>query len=237
MSDSIFNNIGESLDSQFENHNYLPQRLNLEDQGAGLIDLINELNFSVIFEDGVLRKVPLIYLSQELWAERKVNWSAMRGENGEELLRPFMVLARTSVGPGKTPLKYRIPNKKFTFVKVPYFDSSLKGCFIYKIPQPVYTDIKFELSFITHYMEDVDRFYEIILQSAYSTGQNYMFINGYYIATSIEDPSEDNAVDDIKSERLYKITFPITINGKLIDPTQFEKVNAINKISIKISEK
>jgi hypothetical protein len=40
----------------------------------------------------------------------------------------------------------------------------------------------------------------------------------------------------LASEKLYQITIPITVHGKLLDPSTFERVNTINKVSIKISE-
>ena len=235
---SSLRNIGKNLDKQFENHNYLPQKLELEDYGFSIKEFIENQNFSVVVENGTMKKIPIIYVQQEKWAERKVNWSSMRTELGEEMTRPFIAISRTSVKRGTAPLKYSIPRKrKFTFVKVPIFDGTLKGYNLYKIPQPVYVDMEYEIRFVTHYMEDVDDFYEMMMEQAYSDAQGYLKVNGYDIASKIGDPSEENAVDDISSERIFQIVFPVTILGKIVDPTKFEKVNTITKISIKISEK
>jgi len=231
-------NIGKNLDKQFQNHNLLPQKLELEDYGFGIKKFIEDQNFSVIFENGVKNKVPVIYVQQEKWAERKMNWRDMRNELGEEISRPFIAISRTSVKRGTSPSRFTIPRKKkFTFVKVPIFDGTLKGFEIYKIPQPVYVDIDFSIRFVTHYMEDVDDFYEMMMEQAYSDGQGYLKINGYDIASKIGEPSEENEIDNIDSERIFQVIFPVTILGKLIDPTKFERINTIKKISIKISEK
>jgi uncharacterized protein YdbL (DUF1318 family) len=85
-------------------------------------------------------------------------------------------------------------------------------------------------------MEDVDDFNEMMLDKAFSSGQGYMNINGYYIASKMGDPSDESNVEDINAERIYQISVPVTIHGKIVDPTEFEKVNTIKKISIKISE-
>lgn len=234
---SILDNIGENLDNQFENHNYLPQKLDLEDLDKGIYDFIKNLNLTVTDETGNSRPVPIIFNSQELWAERRMNWKNMRSEYGEELTRPFMVLTRTAVKKGTSPLKRTIPvKKKFTWLKVPAFDGTLKGYFLYKIPQPTYVDVQYELIFVTAYVEDVNNYYETMIRDAYSDGQGYMNINGYAIASILEDGSETRE-EDIDSEKIYEINFPITVHGKLVDPTKFEKVNTINKIQIKISEK
>ena len=236
---STIENIGKSLDEQFENHNYLPQKLELEDIGMGFKKFVEDQNFSLLMENGIMKTVPVIYMAQELWAERKMNWNNMRNENGEELTKPYIALYRNSVKKGSSPFKYSIPNRKrFSFIKVPVFDGTLKGYEIYKVPQPTHIDIEYELKFFTHYAEDVDKFYELVLNNMYASGQGYMKINGYFIASKINgDPSEDSTMDDITSERNYQISVPITVHGKIIDSSEFEKVNTINKVNIKISLK
>jgi len=238
---SINDNIGKKLDGDFENFNYLPSKCLLEDIDGGVNDFINSLDVSVIDDTGRLKKVPLIYIGNELWAERKMNWANMRGEDGEEITRPFMALRRVSVLKGTSPGKYTIPvKKKFTYTRVPAFDGTLKGYYIYKIPQPTYVDVVYELRFVCSYMEDVNIFYEKMYEQGYSDGQGYIFyskINGYNIPTKIENGSEENQTDDIQQERMFQIVFPITAHGKLVDPTKFEKVNTITKIAIKVSEK
>ena len=235
---STLKNIGKNLDKQFENHNLLPQKLELEDFGIGIKEFLSKQEFSVTYENGIMKKVPIIYIQQEKWAERKMNWNSMRDEWGEEITRPFIAISRTAVKRGTAPIKFTIPRKKkFTFVKLPIFDGTLKGFDLYKIPQPTYVDVDFEVRFVSHYMEDVDDFYEMMLEQAYSDGQGYLKINGYDITSKIGEGSEENSADEISSERIFQIYFPITVLGKLIDPTKFEKINTITKISIKISEK
>lgn len=234
---SILNNIGKNLDSQFENHAFLPNKLELVDLDKGVSDFIKKINITAMDETGNSRAIPVVFNSQELWAERRMNWKSMRSEYGEELTRPFLVLTRTSVKKGTSPLKRTIPvKKKFTWIKVPTFDGTLKGYVLYKIPQPTYVDVSYELVLVTAYIDDTNRYYSEMIRDAYSDGQGYMNINGYPIASVIEDPSETRE-EDLASEKIYEVTFPIIVHGKLVDPTKFEKVNTITKIQIKISEK
>lgn len=234
---SILDNIGKNLDKDFENHAFLPQKLDLEDLDKGLLEFIKKINITVEDETGNSRAVPVIFNSQELWAERRMNWKNMRSEYGEELTRPFLVLTRTVVKKGLSPLKRTIPvKKKFTWLKVPNFDGTLKGYFLYKIPQPTYVDVQYELVFVSTYVQDINSYYVKIIRDSYSDGQGYMNINGYPIASVMEDATETRQ-EDMASERIYEVTFPITVHGKLVDPTKFEKVNTITKIQIKISEK
>jgi len=234
---SILDNIGRNLNKDFENHAFLPQELNLQHLDEGIYNFIKSLNLTISDENGIARPVPVIFNSQELWAEKRMNWKSMRNEQGEELTRPFLVLTRTGVKPGVSPLKRTVPvKKKFTWLKVPTFDGTLKGYFLYKIPQPTYVDLSYELVFVTTYVEDANSYYQKLIRDGYSDRQGYMNINGYPIASVIEDPSETRQ-EDMQSEKVYEVTFPITVHGKLVDPTKFEKVNTITKIQIKISEK
>lgn len=234
---AINDNIGKALDKDFENFNFLPRKLELEDIDVGIRDFIESLNISMEDENENIRAVPIIWLAQELWAEKKFNWKAMRNEQGEEVTRPFITMIRTSVKKGTSPLRRTVPNKfKFKYVKVPAFDGTLKGFHFYKIPQPTWIDVSYELRFVGKYMEDVNLFYEKIMRDAYSDGQAYLKINEYNIPSMIDEPSEDNSTDDIASERTFQIVFPINLHAKLVDPTKFEKINTITKVSVKISE-
>jgi len=234
---AINDNIGNQLDDNFENFNYLPQKLEPEDLDQGIKNFIDDLEVSMTNENGIYTKVPLIWLAQELWAERKLNWKEMRGEIGEEITRPFMTIYRNSIVPGTSPLKRTIPKKmRFSWLRTPKFDGTLKGYDLWKIPQPTYVDATYTLSLYTHYMVDVNAFYQSILAEGYSDGQGYLKINGYDIASKIGDPSENNK-NDIAEEKVFRIDIPITVHGKLVDPSKFEKVNTITKVLIKISEK
>jgi len=234
---SILDNIGKNLDSDFENHAFLPQKLEIVDLDKGVFEFIKNLNITVTDETGNSRVVPIIFNTHELWAERRMNWKSMRSEYGEEITRPFMVLTRTAVKQGTSPLKRTVPvKKKFTWLKVPTFDGTLKGYVLYKIPQPTYIDLHYELVFVSTYVDDVNKYYTKVLRDGYSDLQGYMNINGYHVSSRIEDPSETRE-EDLASEKVYETTFPIIVFGKLVDPTQFERVNTINKIQIKISEK
>lgn len=235
---SILDNQSNLLDNNFENHNFLPQKIDLSDLDLGIVEFIENLNLTVKVSGNQTHQVRVIYLPQELWAERKLNWKSKGAEAGEEILRPVMTLKRTSVIRGTSPFKYTIPNKKkFKFIKVPIFDGTLKGFDIYKVPQPTWVDLTYDLKFFSRYQIHSNQFYETVLSKGFSDGQGYFNVNGYFISAKIGDPSYNVEDSDISSERLFEVSFPITVHGKILDPTDFEKVSTITKISIKITEK
>lgn len=215
----------------------MPQKLEIVDFDRGLFEFFKATNFSLSTGGDLMRTVPIIWNNQEPWAERKQYWQNMTNEQGEEIARPFIVMVRKGVKQGTSPLKRTIPVKrKFTYVKVPTFNGTTKGYDLYKIPQPAYVDLDYEIRFVTGYNEDVNKFHEKVIRDLYSGRQGYMNINGYQIRSVMGDPSEENKVG-VEDERVFQVILPVTIFGKLVDPSQFERVNAVTRVMIKISEK
>lgn len=235
---SIQGNIDRFLDRSFENFDYLPQRLLLEDMDDGVLSFIKSLQISVMDELANTRAVPVIFLTQERWAEFRNNFKYLRDEGGQEITMPFMTLRRKSVKPGENPLKRStIPKKKmFTYLQVPIFDGTMKGFDIYRIPQPPRVDIEYELRFFSHYMEDTNVYYEEIIANTFSDKEAYIGIRSYPLFLEMSDPSEENTVDDIEADRRFSVVVPMTLHGKIVDPNKWEKVKAINKITIDIRE-
>lgn len=229
---STLDNQANSHDDRNENYNFLPQPLFPEDLDFGLKDYIEDWGLSLY--DGSIgrqRKIPVIMMTQELWAERRMNWKNMTSEDGQEVTPPYMVLIRKNIVQGTEPIKRNIPLRKtFKYLKVPAFDGTTKGFDYYKIPQPVRIDLLYDLKFVSAYMEDVNAFYHQ-LHKSYIHGQGYMTINGYQIRSVLDgDPSEEKQNEDLMNERLFRVSSPIRLHGKIIDPQEFEKVRGVKKI-------
>ena len=238
MNNTPNKNIDDLLNKAFENTNFLPQKLLLEDIDQAVYDFIKKQGLSIEIEDGTQKEVPVVFLTQEKWAEFQKNWKALRNENNEEIGYPFITITRKSVKKGTLPQRYTIPNKKkFTFVKVPNFDGRLKGYDLYKIPQPTWIDCQYDCKFFTHYMQDVNKCYELMINKVFSSGEGYAYTNGYFIPIMLQDPTEENNMNEISADRRFSITFPFMVHTKLIDPTDFQKVKSITKISVNIQER
>ena len=219
-------NINNFLNKNYKNFDFLPQHLLLEDMDDGVLSFIKSLEISVQDEQANVRTVPVIFLTQERWAEFRNNFKYLRDEAGQEITMPFMTLRRKGVKPGENPIKRStIPKKKtFTYLKVATFDGLIKGFDVYKVPQPPRVDIDFELRFFSHYMEDTNVYYEQIIANTFSDKEAYVNINGYPIFMEMSDPSEENTVDDIEADRRFSIVVPMTLHGKIVDPRLWEKV-------------
>lgn len=234
---SIPDNIGDQLDNQHENHNFLPQKLDLRDIDLGVRDFFRNLEISVIDRTGRLQEVPVIWLNQEQYAQRKNYWEGLINEKGEEINKPFITIVRKGVKKGTAPDKRTIPwMKKFGFTRPRIFDGTLMGYEKYMIRQSTWVDCDYEIRLVTSYAIDVNVFYQELLRDGFSDGQGYMNINGHQIRSVLGEPSEDNQVADISDERVFQVVAPLTVHGKLFDPSQFERKGTINKIVLKVCE-
>lgn len=234
---SIDDNINNMLNRQFSNHDYLPQKLALEDLDQAAYDFISTLNIT-LYDGVVMKKVDTHWLNAEKWAELRNNWRGYRDEGGKEATMPFMTMRRLSVKHSEAPLKrWTIPAKKtFEFLKVPILEGNLKGYQIYKIPQAPRVDAVYELRLFSHFFQHVNSFYETILSKGFSNGQAYVNVLGHYVYMEMGDPTEENNHEEVMADRKYQIVIPITLHGKLVDPKEFEVVKTITKINLDIKE-
>ena len=235
---SILDNIGNNLDQQHENHNFLPQKIEIEDLDFGIKNFFEGLNITLMDSSGRQKRVPIIWLNQEHFAQRKNYWEGLVNENGEEITRPFIVISRKGIKQGTAPNKRTIPwMKKFGFTRPRTFDGTLMGYDRYLVRQSTWVDCDYEVRLVTSYMIDTNVFYQDILRDGFSDGQGYMNINGHQIRSVLGEPSEDNQTSSIDDERVFQIIAPVTVYGKLFDPSQFEKRTSIQKISLRVEEK
>lgn len=235
---STSDNIENNLNNQFKNHDYLPQKLFVEDLDGGALNFIKSCNITIPDGKGNSRRVPVIFLNQERWAEFKNNWEYLTDEGGTEISMPFITMRRISVKRGENPLKrFTIPNKKkFQYTRIEVFDGVTKGVEIYKVPQPPRIDIQYELRFFSHYMQNANTSYEVMLAKTFSDGYVYIDINGYKIPIELIDTAEDNTMEDITADRKFQIIYTLVLHGYIVDPNEFEKVQTITKIQVNMSE-
>lgn len=234
---SIRKNINDSLNDSYENHDYLPQPLFLEDLDMGAKLFFDSIKLTVPDENNNPLPVPVIFLNQERWAEFRNNWKYLRDEGGKEITMPFMTMGRVSIKKGAIYNRTAIPEKKFPTLRVPIItEGKFLGYDIYKVLQPAHVDVGYELRFFSHYMQHVNKVYEKMFYMGFRNGQAYIKVNGYYMHMTLGEPTEDNNMGEITADRRYQIIFPITLHGKLVDPNDFEKIQTITKINLNIKE-
>ena len=73
MSD-VSNNVNDFLNNQFKNHDFLPQKLLIEDMDSFFLKFFKDENLTITDENDNAIPVPVVFLSQERWAEFRNNW-------------------------------------------------------------------------------------------------------------------------------------------------------------------
>lgn len=235
MSD-VSNNVNDFLNNQFKNHDFLPQKLLIEDMDSFFLKFFKDENLTITDENDNAIPVPVVFLSQERWAEFRNNWKHLRDEAGKEITMPFITIRRISVKQGENPLKRVTVTKNFTYLKVPVLQGNLKAYDIYQIPQPPRIDIVYEVRFFSHYMQDTNVSYESFLSNLFQNGYRYINMNGHWIPIELNDFNEENTMDDITADRRFQIIYNITLHGKIVDPTKFVKKQSITKVNLNIKE-
>lgn len=209
------------------NSTFFPSSITIEDLDKGFFEFINDsaVNLSI---DG--KKVPVIYLANERWAEFEKTWSF--SDENEQPIMPFITLRRPdSPKPGTSDItKYNIPQgRKFTYTKVPTFNNNVEGIDIYRIPQPVAVDLIFELSIFTHYLIDLNSLAEKIL-TVFSARQAYQIIKGHYIPIVLNTISDESSLEGVDDQRFYLQKYTLMLKGYIIDEDDFEILKGNRRI-------
>lgn len=234
---SASKNVRDFLTINSENHDFLPLRLSISDLDVGSLRFIRSFNVTVQDKSGNSVPVPVLPVHQEKWAEAKNNWAHLTDEGGKEVTMPFMALRRSGVKQSDDPLKRStIPVKRlFPYTKVPIIENGQeRGYDYYDIPQAPRIDITYELTFVSHYLMDTNEIYKTLLADVFNEYQGYFKINGHYVQMTLGEASEEGTTEDIKADNFYKIVFPLTLHGKIVDHTKFKKIKSITKIRVDI---
>jgi hypothetical protein len=98
---------------------------------------------------------------------------------------------------------------------------------IYKIPQPVPVDIKFQVAIVCNRMREINKFNQNINQT-FASRQAYQVIKGHYIPI-INDGMSDESVMDVDKRKYYIQKYDFTMMGFLLDEDDFEVSPAISR--------
>ena len=205
--------------------NYFPSGILIKDLESGVRDFVRELNFTIDSE-----RVPVIFFPGERWSEFSKSWKYL--DKDKNIIFPIITVRR--LGPPKpgshTITKYVIPGRKtFTYLRVPTFDGQYHGVNLYKIPQPVPVDLIFSVQVFTHYIQDLNKFNELMLID-FSSRQSYSKVKGRFIPLVLDDISDESTMESFDQDRFYSQSYSLTMLGYLQDESEFEIANGVKKI-------
>lgn len=223
--------VDELLAKTDQKSTYLPQAIDIEDHDIAFNDLFEKGDMKVVFGG---KDTPVFFMTNERWGEFEKTWVLQ--DEDQNVPTPFLTIRRTDRRTGSHPgTKYNIPGKRsFTYNKIPFFDGETTRYRLYKIPQPTFLDLVYEVKLFTRYMSHVNMYDEIVF-AHFSARQNYMIINGHYIPMVVEQISGLDNVSNIDEEKLYVASMQVRVMGYIQNPDDFEIVDSMRKTNIRFN--
>ena len=213
------------LDDIANKGTFLPKGILHEDMDQEMISYVdNELDLTLAGE-----KVPVIFLSIQRWAEFTKTWQYSDINKNIEL--PFITIVRKpdpQVGTNYAG-SFNIPGRPtFTYMKVPTWSGNIKGFDMYKIPQPISVDIKYEVRLFCNRMRDLNKMNRKILTS-FSAGEKYIRVNGHPIPLMLDSIGDESVITNLDERKYYVQLYTIKMLGYLLDEDDFVVTPAVNR--------
>lgn len=217
----------ELLRNISQNQVNLPQGVFHDDLDKGFLEYIKS-NYTIM-SDG--KPIPIIdrIITIQRWGEYTTNWQFSDTDGNIEI--PFIAIIRNpEVNYGSHPVQhYNLPqNESWYYSTVQTFENGVMGADVYKIPQPTAIDIKFDVAIVCTKFRDLNAFNSVILQNLNNL-QSYQQVNGHYIPIYLDSITDSSPINTIEGRRFYLQTYKFTMQGYLLDSTQFIKSPAINR--------
>ncbi len=214
--------------------NYLPKSISIEDIDIEIDRQFKEDKFMLILEDEPddRQLVPSIFLTNERWGEFSKTWQLM--DQDKNIAPPFITINKIpNYSQGSyAGVKWNIPNGKFPYIKVPYYEHGGFGYEVYSVPQPTAIDLTYEIRFFTRYAIDVNEFVELFAIN-FNSLQYYIKVNGQYFRVIMEESfSDESTVETIDQDKYYVSVQTIRVMGYILKEKDFKVVKSYNRTGI-----
>lgn len=224
-----FDRIEELMQKTDQKTNYLPRTIRLRDLDAALFDFTKNKDMKLIL-DG--KDVPTFYLSKERWGEFAKTWQF--SDNDQNVLTPYITVRRTRKEPGtRVGKRFIVPQPRtFVYVDVPILDEGEVINLRFKVPEPTFVDMYYEVRLFSKYQNDINAYDEQILE-LFASRQAYCWTKGTPFAIHLESNEEEN-VQDIKGDRMYVTVYQVKVLGYIQNEKKFQivKTTRMPKISV-----
>jgi len=204
---------------------YLPKGILHEDMDREFVQYM-ENDISLVLNG---KKVPVIFLSIQRWAEFAKTWQF--SDEYKNITMPFITIIRKPDAQTGTNYAgtFNVPGKPtFTYMKIPTWNGNIESYDIYKIPQPVSVDLNYEVRLFCTRMRDLNILNGLMLDS-FSAGEKYIRVNGHPIPLMMDSIGDESSIQNLDEKRYYVQLFSIKMLGYLLDPKHFEVTPAISR--------
>jgi hypothetical protein len=217
----------DMLNGIIQHDTFLPESLLHDDLDKGMLDFVLS-NFKVVSDGTEIPIIPKI-LTIQRWGEISNTWEYTDDDRNIKI--PFIGIIRDPVVQlGTNPSVQRtIPNRKtFYYHSVPTWNNNQKGFEIYKIPQPIAVDIKYDVTIVTTSIRELNKLNKIVLEK-FASIQSYTNIKGHYIPIILNNITDASNIQSMDSRRFYVQTYNFIMQGLLVDEEEFEVIPGISR--------
>jgi hypothetical protein len=204
----------------------LPKGVYYEDMDSTFLDFIDK-DLEVVV-DG--KKVPVIMLSIQRWAEFSKNWEF--SDDFKSVKIPFItVVRRPDIQPGTNYAGlWNIPkDRTYNYVQYTVWNGKRKGYDLYQIPQPTSVDITYDVRFFCNKMRDLNKFNKNVMKT-FNSRQYYIYPNEHPMPVMLESNGDESVVDTLDSRRFYVQSFEMLLQGYLLDEDDFKVKPALDRM-------
>lgn len=217
----------ELLKQLTQNQTKLPQSILHDDLDRGFLDYVKS-RYTIV-SDGL--QIPIIerIMTIQRWGEFTQNWSFSDDDGNIEV--PFIAIIRNpEVTYGTHPSNaFNVPQQAlWYYATVQTWNGTTAGADVYRIPQPVPVDIKYEVTIVCTKFRDLNAMNKVVLENL-SSMQDYQIVNGHYIPVFLEGVTDTSPINTVENRRFYVQTYKFTMNGYILDSEKFEVSPAVNR--------
>jgi hypothetical protein len=228
----------EISDDISQNTGFLPVGIHLKDIDQAFVDFITSLKIKgevVVDKVKTIRDIPVIFLTNQKWSEFSRTWEFTN--ELKEISLPFITIIRkpdTQIGTGQNGY-YNIPGRQsWVYYKVPTNDGGRLGVDNYKIPQPTAVDLNYEVRVFSNKLVTINSVNEKIFIE-FDSLQRYINVLKHPMPIKFNSNNDESTLNDFENRRMYINMFDMTVQGYILDESEFEIIPSINRV-VSISE-
>jgi hypothetical protein len=221
--------VSEYYKEENEHNSFFSKGVLYHDIDKCLVNLIKN-DFKLIDNYNTKEVIPVTLFNIQRWTEFYSTWDNV--DKNKNIQLPFISIVRlTDPQPGtaRGTTKNIAGNRHYFYYKLPTNDGVRDGFDIYKIPQPLPVDIKYDIKIFSFNIELLNDF-NLIFQKKYKSGDLYIKPNGIWMSTKIDNPSDNSNLGSINQRKYYSQTITLTVKGWIIDPNDFIIEKGINRV-------
>lgn len=217
--------VAEIIKAERYKNDFLPKTITLLDTDEAFFEYIESEKYRVIDENGLLIPIISAHNPSDLESRITQNYS----DDNKTLTLPIVIVKRKEVK--QSEIKNIIDGKSYTYLSIPSTDNGKRNVEHYKIPVPVFVKLIYEVTLITNYLQDANKYDEKMLKF-FNDIHDYMVVKGYYIHIKLTNMASEDKLGDINSTNEYKRVYTFEVESRLHNEEDYKVQMGMNGMKI-----